>query len=158
MLHKKSERPHYDIFYFAKTTNQPPSQPPDSAVGKASGVKSQGRGLEPGSDNLIFRIFLFIPKKKYVRAFSQPKSTNQPVAILGIMRSEKRKNQHPCEPPTFYVSPHKSLFDTGNSAAKMLLPCHNFLVFLAVAEPAASMFAPETRGPPQSYVSTAACA
>ena len=35
-------------------------------------------------------LFLF-PKKKYVRAFSQPETTNQSVAIVGIMRSEKRK-------------------------------------------------------------------
>ena len=54
----------------------------------------QGRRLEPGSDTLIFRIFLFIPKKKYVRAFSQPKSTNQPVVIFGIMcNNEVRKKK-----------------------------------------------------------------
>ena len=38
-------------------------------------------------------LFLF-PKKKYVRAFSQPESTNQPVTIFSTGRSEKRKSQH----------------------------------------------------------------
>ena len=91
--HKKSDRPHYDLFYFAKTTNQPPSQPPYSAVGKASGFKSQGRGLDPGcaETTWFFGFFFLFPKRKHVRAFSQPESTNQPVAIFGIMRQKKEK-------------------------------------------------------------------
>ena len=31
-----------------------------SAVGKAPGFESLGRGLDPGSDHLVFRNFLFI--------------------------------------------------------------------------------------------------
>ena len=57
-------------------------------------IKANLRGLDPGSDHLVFRIFLFISKKKCVRAFSQPESTNQPVTIFSTGRSEKRKNQH----------------------------------------------------------------
>ena len=56
---KKSDRPHHDMFCVAKTTNQPPSQPPYSAVGKAPGFKTQGRGLDPGSDHLFFSDFYF---------------------------------------------------------------------------------------------------
>ena len=69
-------------------TNQPPSQPPHSAVGKAPSSSLQGRGLNPSADHRFFRFFLFL-KKKYVRAFSQPETTNQPVIIFSIMRSEK---------------------------------------------------------------------
>ena len=77
VLHKNSERPHHDMFCVAKTTNQSPSQPPYSAVGKVPGFKSQGRGLDPGPDHLFFRIFLFISKEK-VRACFFAARINQP--------------------------------------------------------------------------------
>ena len=126
MLPKKSDRPHHDIFYFAKTTNQPPSQPPYSAVGKAPGFKSQGRGLDPGSDHLFFSDFFFsFPKKKYVRAFSQPESTNQPVVIFGIMRSEKRKNQHSCSTASRALRPSRAAVRERVESHPLVSPHHS---------------------------------
>ena len=92
MLHKNSERLHHDMFCVAKTTSQPPSQPPYSTVGKASGFRSQGRGLDPGSYHLFFRIFLFISKEK-VRACFFSARINQPTSCYfwhGEVRKKKK--------------------------------------------------------------------
>ena len=48
-------------------------------------------GSIPAHTSGFFGFLFLFPKKKYVRAFSQPATTNQPVVIFGIMRSEKRK-------------------------------------------------------------------
>jgi hypothetical protein len=48
-------------------------------------------GSIPAHTSGFFGFLFLFPKKKYVRAFSQPETTNQPVVIFGIMRSEKRK-------------------------------------------------------------------
>ena len=69
----------FPIFYFAKTTIQPPSQLPHSAVGKAPRLRSQGHGLDPGSDHRFLRIFyffLFQRKSTCVLFRSQKQPTN----------------------------------------------------------------------------------
>ena len=48
-------------------------------------------GSIPAQTTWFFGFLFLFPKKKHVRAFSQPESTNQPVAIFGIMRQKKEK-------------------------------------------------------------------
>ena len=50
-------------------------------------------GSIPAQTTGFFGFLFLFPKKKYVRAFSQPETTNQPVAIFSMGRSEKNKNQ-----------------------------------------------------------------
>ena len=50
-------------------------------------------GSIPAQTTDFFGFLFLFPKKRYMRAFSQPETTNQPVVIFVIMRSEKNKNQ-----------------------------------------------------------------
>ena len=50
-------------------------------------------GSIPAQTTGFFGFLFLFPKKKYVRAFSQPESTNQPVTIFSTGRSEKRKKK-----------------------------------------------------------------
>ena len=50
-------------------------------------------GSIPAQTICFLGFFFLFPKKKYVRAFSQPEPTNQPVIIFSTGRSEKNKNQ-----------------------------------------------------------------
>ena len=95
-LPKKSDRPHHDIFYVAKTTNQPPPRPSIAQWATRRTLNREVVGSSSAQTTRFFGFSSIFPKKKYVRAFSQPKSTNQPVAIFGMGRSEKIKNQDPC--------------------------------------------------------------
>jgi hypothetical protein len=47
----------------------------------------------PAQTTGFFGFLFLFPKKKYVRAFSQPETTNQPVTIFSMGRSGKNKNQ-----------------------------------------------------------------
>ena len=52
-------------------------------------------GSIPAQTTGFFGFLFLFPKKEYVRAFSQPETTIQPVDIFGIMRSEIRKKTAP---------------------------------------------------------------
>ena len=104
MLHKKSDRPHHDIFYYMiyfimpkqptnlqanlrivqliilLCQNNQPTSKPTSVVGSI-----------PAQTTWLFGFFFLFQRKSTCVLFR-----SQPVTIFSTGRSEKRKNQHSC--------------------------------------------------------------
>ena len=60
-------------------------------------------GSIPAQTTVFSGFLISFPKKKYVRAFLQPESNNQPVTIFSTGRSEKNKNQDSCFKTCFCI-------------------------------------------------------
>ena len=91
MLHKQSDRPHYDLFYFAKTTNQPQANLRIVQLVKRLASNCKVVGSIPAQTTWFFGFFFFISKEK-VRACFFAARINQPTSCY-FGHNEVRKKK-----------------------------------------------------------------